>query len=387
MARQSRQRAQRSGARGQAALAGNSSPSWDPAQYQRFADERARPFLDLIGRVHTPSPASVVDLGCGPGPMTAILSDRWPAADVTGVDSSRRHDRGRRRARASRPVAVRRGFDRGLGRAARSTSIVANAALQWVPGHVELLPRLGGGAASRAGRSRSRCRAAPACGPVRSSARSRRRPGSRRCSPTRPPVPARGRRRARCGRSPSTSTCSPAGARRRRVGDHLPARAPRPRPGARMVLRHRASPLPGRARVRPGGCSRSSAPRWRALLREEYPPAAVRHDPALPQDLRGRAPRIGLGGGRLPPRRSTSVRPRRWPAYAGRTAAPDPCSSTARRCCRRPSSSPTTDGCSSAATPQHSARVDPARFEPNPKQRIDEGTVLLGSDRGAGHRR
>jgi hypothetical protein len=28
---------------------------------------------------------------------------------------------------------------------------------------------------------------------------------------------------------------------------------------------------------------------------------------------------------------------------------------------------------------QHSARVDPARYEPNPKQRIDEGSVLLGS--------
>src|SRR5689334_24731648 len=26
----------------------------------------------------------------------------------------------------------------------------------------------------------------------------------------------------------------------------------------------------------------------------------------------------------------------------------------------------------------HSARLDPARFEPNPKRRIDEGSVLLG---------
>ena len=64
------------------------SPSWDPEQYQRFADERARPFLDLIGRVHTPAPAAVVDLGCGPGPTSALLSDRWPAADVLGIDSS-----------------------------------------------------------------------------------------------------------------------------------------------------------------------------------------------------------------------------------------------------------------------------------------------------------
>src|ERR671917_556996 len=26
----------------------------------------------------------------------------------------------------------------------------------------------------------------------------------------------------------------------------------------------------------------------------------------------------------------------------------------------------------------HSARLDPARFEPNPKRRIDDGTLLLG---------
>jgi trans-aconitate 2-methyltransferase len=115
------------------------SPSWNPEQYQRFAGERARPFLDLIGRVHTPNPATVVDLGCGPGSMTAILSDRWPAADVLGLDSSAEMI-GAAAARA-RPGRLR--FEVGSipdWDAPPVDVIVSNAALQWVPDHVKLLP-------------------------------------------------------------------------------------------------------------------------------------------------------------------------------------------------------------------------------------------------------
>ena len=63
-------------------------PSWDPQQYERFADHRTRPFFDLLARVGADRPARVVDLGCGNGPLTLALADRWPGAAVTGVDSS-----------------------------------------------------------------------------------------------------------------------------------------------------------------------------------------------------------------------------------------------------------------------------------------------------------
>lgn len=61
---------------------------WDPARYLRFADHRERPGLELLARIDHPQPSSVVDLGCGPGSLTARLADRWPEATVTGVDSS-----------------------------------------------------------------------------------------------------------------------------------------------------------------------------------------------------------------------------------------------------------------------------------------------------------
>lgn len=66
---------------------------WDAKQYLQFADQRLRPFTDLVDRVQvigfsqTP-PRRIVDLGCGPGNATALLNDRWPDAHVLGIDSS-----------------------------------------------------------------------------------------------------------------------------------------------------------------------------------------------------------------------------------------------------------------------------------------------------------
>ena len=65
----------------------SSTVGWDPTTYLRHGDERARPFLDLLARV--PGEArTVVDLGCGPGQLSAVLRERWPDARIHGVDSS-----------------------------------------------------------------------------------------------------------------------------------------------------------------------------------------------------------------------------------------------------------------------------------------------------------
>ena len=61
---------------------------WDPGTYLRFGDERGRPFFDLLSRVQAVEPGLVIDLGCGPGNLTAALAARWPAARVLGVDNS-----------------------------------------------------------------------------------------------------------------------------------------------------------------------------------------------------------------------------------------------------------------------------------------------------------
>ena len=120
------------------------SPSWSPEEYLKFADPRARPFADLTARIITADPAVVVDLGCGPGNATRTLVDRWPAAQITGVDADRAM------IAAAQRLASTVANDR-LSFVARDIEtwapnglvdvILSNAALHWVPTHVDLFPR------------------------------------------------------------------------------------------------------------------------------------------------------------------------------------------------------------------------------------------------------
>ncbi|KAL2134936.1 hypothetical protein VTI74DRAFT_10343 [Chaetomium olivicolor] len=62
---------------------------WSPEQYLLFRDARNRPINDLVTFLGPEyAPVSVVDLGCGPGNSTEILTARFPNAQITGVDSS-----------------------------------------------------------------------------------------------------------------------------------------------------------------------------------------------------------------------------------------------------------------------------------------------------------
>jgi trans-aconitate 2-methyltransferase len=117
--------------------------TWDPDRYLTYADERGRPFVELLGRVGAEAPATVVDLGCGPGNLTVLLRERWPGADVRGLDSS--------------PEMIDKARSLGEGIAFEVADlrtwaaeadpvdvVVSNATLQWVPGHLDLLPELVG---------------------------------------------------------------------------------------------------------------------------------------------------------------------------------------------------------------------------------------------------
>jgi trans-aconitate 2-methyltransferase len=114
---------------------------WDPGQYRRFADERARPFFDLVARIGTEAPRSVADLGCGPGDLTIDLARRWPGAAILGIDGSPEMIaaacRGEKPPGVSFTVADLRDW-RPDGPV---DVLVCNAVLQWVPGHLGLLPR------------------------------------------------------------------------------------------------------------------------------------------------------------------------------------------------------------------------------------------------------
>lgn len=113
---------------------------WDPVKYVQFGDYRDRPFFDLTGRVHAESPVQVVDLGCGPGSLTATLAERWPGADVVGVDSSAEMLSKARNATPGTPSLRFELTDIAEWMPAAETGVVvSNAALQWVPGHQDMM--------------------------------------------------------------------------------------------------------------------------------------------------------------------------------------------------------------------------------------------------------
>jgi trans-aconitate 2-methyltransferase len=113
---------------------------WDPSQYLRYADERLRPALDLMARIAAEAPRRVVDLGCGPGNVTALLKQRWPRAEVTGVDGSAPM---LAKAAAAAPDCRFIEADIAAWTPGEPPELLySNAALHWLPGHATLFPRL-----------------------------------------------------------------------------------------------------------------------------------------------------------------------------------------------------------------------------------------------------
>ena len=257
------------------------SHTWDPDRYLAYADERGRPFVDLLARVPAETPSVVVDLGCGPGNLTALLADRWRGASVTGIDSSPEMIAAAGEIEGiAWEVADLRDWVRPDPLALRAPVdvLVSNATLQWVPEHLELLPGLldrvrpGGWLAFQVPGNFDE-----PSHTTRTELASRE-PYAEHVRDARvPDQPRPGRLRPR-----------PAGPRLRgrRLGDDVPPRPHRPRPRLRLGLRHRRPADPPGAARRPAPALRGRVPRAaaRGLSR-----GRVRSgDPAVPPDLRRR---------------------------------------------------------------------------------------------------
>ena len=113
---------------------------WNPAQYRRFAAERAQPFHDLLALIRPGLMRRAVDLGCGPGELTALAADELGVEEMLGIDNSP----------AMLEVAQQRNDERvrfvagdiGSWTAPGDHDLVlAAASLQWVPDHPAVLAR------------------------------------------------------------------------------------------------------------------------------------------------------------------------------------------------------------------------------------------------------
>jgi trans-aconitate 2-methyltransferase len=115
--------------------------AWDPARYGTFGAERRQPFDDLVAACRAVPGGTVVDLGCGAGELTVDLHTAMGAARTVGLDrSTRMLDQ-------ARALGAPEGVEFVEGDIATSTLLpadllFANASLQWIDGHRELLARL-----------------------------------------------------------------------------------------------------------------------------------------------------------------------------------------------------------------------------------------------------
>ena len=117
--------------------------AWNPAQYERFRDQRSQPFYDLLALVQPRPGMRAVDLGCGTGELTVELHRRLEARETLGVDSSAAM-LAKSAAFAGAGVRFEHG-DIGTFAAPHPFDLVfSNAALHWLPDHAALLQRLTG---------------------------------------------------------------------------------------------------------------------------------------------------------------------------------------------------------------------------------------------------
>ena len=117
--------------------------SWNPQRYLEFEDHRLRPAIDLLARVPSDAPRSVVDLGCGAGNVTRLLARRWPDAAIVGVDNSAPMLSKARTATVDLPhVRFETGDLASWAPNGPADVVYSNAALHWLSDHASLFPRL-----------------------------------------------------------------------------------------------------------------------------------------------------------------------------------------------------------------------------------------------------
>jgi trans-aconitate 2-methyltransferase len=128
-------------------MAGNNQAKkdWNPNLYGKFSGERAKPFLDLLSQIDFKPGMKILDVGCGSGNLTKILTE-VPNSTVLGVDNSasmleaaEKEIDDTNRGRLKFQLGTIEDVDKIEG---QFDVLVSNAAIHWVAGHEIIVPKM-----------------------------------------------------------------------------------------------------------------------------------------------------------------------------------------------------------------------------------------------------
>jgi trans-aconitate 2-methyltransferase len=117
---------------------------WNPEVYNQFKSIRYKPFFDLMDLISSNGLEKAVDIGCGTGEQTKILSEKFESADFLGIDPSPQMlEKSKDFSRTNLTIKQATVEEFIASNSNKKWDLIfSNAALQWSDNHYGLFPQL-----------------------------------------------------------------------------------------------------------------------------------------------------------------------------------------------------------------------------------------------------
>lgn len=115
---------------------------WNPEVYNQFKNIRYQPFFDLIQFISSNGLKKAIDIGCGTGEQTHILSEKFADAEFLGIDASDEMLQKSLEFKNKNLNFQQKTIEELYNSDEKWDLIFSNAALQWSDNHEKLFPKL-----------------------------------------------------------------------------------------------------------------------------------------------------------------------------------------------------------------------------------------------------
>lgn len=120
----------------------NGKNSWDVQQYEKFKQERAQAFFDLLELIKIKPNMRILDLGCGTGELTKLVHGKFSAKETIGLDSSESMLKKSQEFASSSLHFLHGDISKLNNISGPFDLIISNAALHWVGDHESIFEKV-----------------------------------------------------------------------------------------------------------------------------------------------------------------------------------------------------------------------------------------------------